>query len=154
MKLSAADRRKLPDSAFALPGRRFPIHDLRHARAALMMKGHATRAEQAEVERKVYARYPELRPEQEKAAEDSTFRDAVKLAPFAGAVGGMLLRRGKGASLLEGAAEGAGFGYLPSAAMDAHDILLRRRAAKAAKQPKLVKTAGCGYRLRKKKGSQ
>ena len=34
-KLTAAERNALPDSAFALPGRRYPIHDATHARDAL-----------------------------------------------------------------------------------------------------------------------
>ena len=34
-KLSTAQRNKLPDSAFALPGRRYPIPDAAHARNAL-----------------------------------------------------------------------------------------------------------------------
>jgi hypothetical protein len=33
--LRAKTRNALPDSAFALPGRRYPIHDLEHARNAL-----------------------------------------------------------------------------------------------------------------------
>lgn len=35
MKLTAAERKKLPASDFALPGRRFPIEDEAHARDAL-----------------------------------------------------------------------------------------------------------------------
>ncbi|GBQ22072.1 hypothetical protein AA0472_0650 [Acetobacter estunensis NRIC 0472] len=34
-KLTAAERNALPDSAFALPGRRYPIPDATHARDAL-----------------------------------------------------------------------------------------------------------------------
>lgn len=40
-RLTAAQRRALPDSAFAGPNRTFPIPDKNHARAALMLKGHA-----------------------------------------------------------------------------------------------------------------
>lgn len=36
-KLSTAQRKKLPDSAFAGPGRSFPVHDKAHARAALRL---------------------------------------------------------------------------------------------------------------------
>lgn len=34
-RLTAAERNALPDSAFALPGRRYPIPDATHARDAL-----------------------------------------------------------------------------------------------------------------------
>lgn len=40
-RLTAAERRALPDSAFAGPGRTFPEQDVGHAKAALMLKGHA-----------------------------------------------------------------------------------------------------------------
>lgn len=40
-RLTAAERRALPDSAFAGPNRTFPITDADHARAALMLAGHA-----------------------------------------------------------------------------------------------------------------
>lgn len=36
-ELTAAQRRRLPDSAFALPGRRFPINDRVHQEKALEM---------------------------------------------------------------------------------------------------------------------
>lgn len=40
-RLTAAERKKLPDSAFAGPDRTFPITDEAHAKAALMLAGHA-----------------------------------------------------------------------------------------------------------------
>ena len=40
-RLTAAQRNALPDSAFAGPNRTFPITDANHARAALMLAGHA-----------------------------------------------------------------------------------------------------------------
>jgi hypothetical protein len=40
-KLSAKARAKLPDSAFAGPGRTFPEQDKKHAKAALMLIGNA-----------------------------------------------------------------------------------------------------------------
>ena len=43
-KLYAADRKKLPKSSFAGPGRSFPISDPAHARLAI---GGATRSENA-----------------------------------------------------------------------------------------------------------
>ena len=39
-RLTAAERRALPDSAFAGPNRTFPVNDADHARAALMLAGH------------------------------------------------------------------------------------------------------------------
>jgi hypothetical protein len=60
--LTAKARAALPKSAFALPGGRYPIHDLAHARNALArVAQHGTPAEQATVRRKVYARYPQLK---------------------------------------------------------------------------------------------
>lgn len=60
-KLSSKQRNRLPDSAFALPGRRYPINDINHARAALsMVAKHGTPEEQETVRRKVHARYPEI----------------------------------------------------------------------------------------------
>jgi len=57
--LSSKKRDKLPDSAFALPGRRYPIHDQNHARAALsMVAAHGTPSERATVRRKVKAKFP------------------------------------------------------------------------------------------------
>ncbi len=40
-RLTAAQRNALPDSDFAGPNRTFPINDAAHARAALMLSGHA-----------------------------------------------------------------------------------------------------------------
>lgn len=63
--LNAKKRNKLPDSAFALPGRRYPIHDEGHARAALARVAQfGTPHEQAVVRRKVKARYPRMQMEQ------------------------------------------------------------------------------------------
>ena len=59
--LTSKRRNKLPDEAFALPGRRFPIHDAAHARAALSRVAQfGTRHEQATVRRKVKAKYPKI----------------------------------------------------------------------------------------------
>lgn len=40
-RLTAAERKALPDSAFAGPNRSFPTTDEAHAKAALMLAGHA-----------------------------------------------------------------------------------------------------------------
>lgn len=61
-KLTEAERSRLPDSAFALPGRRYPIHDLAHAKNALArVSQYGTPEEREIVRRKVFAKYPELR---------------------------------------------------------------------------------------------
>jgi hypothetical protein len=56
--LTAKRRNKLPSSAFALPGRRYPIHDIGHARNALSrVAQHGTPEEQAKVRAAVAKRY-------------------------------------------------------------------------------------------------
>jgi hypothetical protein len=40
-RLTAAQRKALPASDFAGPNRSFPVQDADHARAALMLAGHA-----------------------------------------------------------------------------------------------------------------
>lgn len=50
MKLTARSRNNLPDSDFALPGRRYPIEDKNHVIAAKsMVAQHGTPAEQHRV---------------------------------------------------------------------------------------------------------
>lgn len=69
--LSAKDRQRLPSSDFALPGRgegpkgagagSYPIPDKAHARAALSRaSANASPSEQAEIRRKVHAKYPDI----------------------------------------------------------------------------------------------
>ena len=58
-RLTTAGRKGLSDSAFALSGRRFPIHDASHARNALARASQfASPSEQATIKRKVRARFP------------------------------------------------------------------------------------------------
>ena len=60
-KLTTSERNDLSYSTFALPGRRYPIEDLRHARNALArVAQHGTAEEQATVRRKVHQRYSSL----------------------------------------------------------------------------------------------
>ncbi len=60
-RLTAAARRALPDSAFALPGRRYPIPDESHARDALALAAmHATPQEQSRVRAAVRRRFPQI----------------------------------------------------------------------------------------------
>jgi len=63
-KLTPATRKKIPASEFALPGRRYPIEDLAHARNALArVSQDGTPAEKATVRRKVARLYPGLHQE-------------------------------------------------------------------------------------------
>lgn len=58
-KLDAAKRRKLPAKDFALVGRRFPIMDKGHAKAALArISEYGSPSEKKEVEAKVRKKYP------------------------------------------------------------------------------------------------
>lgn len=67
-KLSSKTRNKLPDSAFALPGKRkFPIENPSHARNALARKHFASPEEQSEITAKVKRRYPNIQVEGEPA---------------------------------------------------------------------------------------
>lgn len=56
--LQTSTRNELPDSAFALPGRRYPIHDLAHARNALSrVAQNGTPEEQRKVRAAVARKY-------------------------------------------------------------------------------------------------
>lgn len=48
-RLTAAQRRALPDSAFAGPNRTFPITDKSHAKAALSLIGNAAPGARAKI---------------------------------------------------------------------------------------------------------
>lgn len=56
--LSGKDRKGLPDSSFALSGRRYPIHDESHARNALSRS--SGKPEEGQVRAAVRRRYPKL----------------------------------------------------------------------------------------------
>lgn len=60
--LTAAARKKLPASAFAIPSHRaYPIHDLAHARDALArVAANGTAAEKAQVRAAVKRRFPKI----------------------------------------------------------------------------------------------
>lgn len=51
-RLTQAQRDALPDSAFAGPGRSYPVNDKNHARAALSMLHNAPTSSQAAIRRK------------------------------------------------------------------------------------------------------
>jgi hypothetical protein len=60
-KLTSKGRSRLPDSDFALPGRRYPIETRSHAIDALArVDEDGTPEEQAEVRRRVHERYPDI----------------------------------------------------------------------------------------------
>ena len=67
-KLSYADRKKLPDSAFALPKeRKYPIENISHARNALArVAQNGTPEEIAKVKRAVHSKYPEIDKDEKK----------------------------------------------------------------------------------------
>jgi hypothetical protein len=64
--LSTQARKDLPDSAFAGPGRTYPIHNASHARAALSDVVHAldvgniSEAEHDRIVRALHRRYPNI----------------------------------------------------------------------------------------------
>ena len=60
-KLTARGRKQVKASNFALPGKRYPIHDRTHAKAALSMVGaHGTAEEKKKVRAAVHRKYPTL----------------------------------------------------------------------------------------------
>ena len=60
-KLTAAQRRNLPRSAFVFPkARAYPIHDEAHARAALSLAARAGGHELQAVKAAVRKRYPKI----------------------------------------------------------------------------------------------
>jgi len=76
--LTAKTRNALPSSAFALPGRRYPIHNPGHARDALSrVSANGSPAEKATVRAAVRRRYPGIKQS------------------FAGKIHGMMSQRGK-----------------------------------------------------------
>ena len=60
-RLTTAERNALPDSAFAGPGRSYPINDPSHARNALARASqNAGPALQEKIEAKVHKKYPAI----------------------------------------------------------------------------------------------
>lgn len=63
-ELTSKKRKSLPESSFALPGRRYPIHDEAHARNALArVSQNGTPEEKAKVRAAVRRRYPGIHME-------------------------------------------------------------------------------------------
>lgn len=60
-KLTSRGRKQIKKSNFALPGRRYPINDRAHAKAALsMVAAHGTEEEKKKVRAAVHRKYPTL----------------------------------------------------------------------------------------------
>jgi len=61
-KLTTKGRKRIKKGNFAIPGKRkYPIHDISHARNALArVSQHGTTAEKAQVRRAVCRKYPSL----------------------------------------------------------------------------------------------
>tara|TARA_Y100000310_G_C19953895_1_gene478103 strand:- start:124 stop:420 length:297 start_codon:yes stop_codon:yes gene_type:complete len=60
-QLTAKSRKQISEDNFALPGRRYPIHDASHARNALArVSQHGTPDEKAKVRSAVAGRYPDM----------------------------------------------------------------------------------------------
>jgi hypothetical protein len=61
--LTTKQRNSLPNSVFALPGRRYPLENVSHARNALArVAQNGTAAEIRAVHAAVYRRFPQLKP--------------------------------------------------------------------------------------------
>ncbi len=74
-ELTSKGRERLSDSAFALPGRRYPIHDEAHARNALARVAQfGSPEEKARVRAAVRRRYPHLGKEKRGPAYQSGMR--------------------------------------------------------------------------------
>ena len=90
-KLNTKQRDALSDSAFALPGRRYPIHDESHARNALArVAQNGTSDEQAKVRAAVKSRYPNIDVEKSES-DDVVVKDGMVSGPnpLIGSVSGM-----------------------------------------------------------------
>lgn len=78
MKLTAATRKQIPSSDFALPGGRFPIENQSHARAALSDAHNVSPAQQATIRSKVESKYPQIDAQRPKATADILLRKKKK----------------------------------------------------------------------------
>lgn len=66
-RLTARGRKRIKAKNFALPGRRYPIQDLSHARSALArVAQHGSPSDKARVRRAVYRKYPALKKRKRK----------------------------------------------------------------------------------------
>lgn len=66
-KLTAKGRKRIKASNFALPGKRYPIHDPSHARNALArVSQYGSPSEKARVRAAVYRKYPGMKKSKSK----------------------------------------------------------------------------------------
>jgi hypothetical protein len=80
-KLTTETRGELPEKAFALPGRRYPIHDASHARDALSrVAANGTPHEQRVVKVAVAKRFPGIKHDgpEKMDPEDDSVTKAIK----------------------------------------------------------------------------
>jgi len=82
-KLTYAQRQELPDSAFVYPAeRKYPIHDLAHARNALArVSANGTPEEKAKVMAAVYRKYPELKNKENLGDSMEEIKESTPPAP-------------------------------------------------------------------------
>lgn len=72
-KLTSKERNKLPAKDFALGGRRYPIEDENHGRAALSrVAQHGSEAEKKKVSAAVHRKYPSIGQKSKKKARSKT----------------------------------------------------------------------------------
>lgn len=77
-KLTAAERKKIPDSEFAGPNRSFPIHDENHARAALSDVARTGSLElKARIRAAVHRKYPAIGQESQSLVGNSAPKKSV-----------------------------------------------------------------------------
>jgi hypothetical protein len=80
--LTTEGRKHIADTNFALPSeRKYPIHDISHARNALArVAQHGTSEEQSKVQAAVYRKYPSLKPVNKEKSMDKELLEKIKNA--------------------------------------------------------------------------
>jgi len=141
--LTTRGRKQISEENFALPGRRYPIHDMAHARNALArVSQYGTPAEQAAVRAAVARRFPDIG--KEKAATASKRSILKSLGLIAGGAGGAAA--GYALGHRTGMARDAETPYGPrhmqfAYAKGQQDLASRLREQIAARQEKTKKAA-------------
>lgn len=83
MKLTTRARNRVKDSNFALPGRRYPIHDISHARNALArVSQFGTPEEKAQVRVAVHRRFPGIGMESDATATRGNLMEMITMKPL------------------------------------------------------------------------
>lgn len=89
-ELTTQGRKRIAEGNFALPGRRYPIHDKAHARNALArIAQHGTAAEKKQVQAAVHSKFPDIGDEktagmQKEAVLPFLIPAAAAAVPFLG----------------------------------------------------------------------